>query len=85
MCLRPEALRVVPPGAAAPPGSALIEATVTRTEFTGALTRIEAKLVDGTPLKVALLDQSPAATAPGRRIALAYEPGRVTVFRRGEP
>ncbi|MGH6816791.1 MAG: ABC transporter ATP-binding protein [Hyphomicrobiaceae bacterium] len=80
LCLRPEALLFVPLESAVPPGYVLIEATVTRTEFLGALTRLDVQLADGRLLKTALLGPGPAL--PGRRIALAYEPSRIAVLRR---
>lgn len=56
-----------------------------KTEFVGALVRLDAELADGTPLKVAVLDDPVAGAAPGSRIALACDPARVTVFREGAP
>ena len=56
LCLRPEALRIVRPGDDGSARPARIEATVRKAEFIGALVRLEAELADGTPLKVAVLD-----------------------------
>ena len=64
---------------------ARIEATVRKAEFIGALVRLEAELADGTPLKVAVLDDPSASATPGSRIVLAYDPACVTVFRQDKP
>ncbi|MBI3372114.1 MAG: ABC transporter ATP-binding protein [Betaproteobacteria bacterium] len=85
LCIRPEALRVIVGGEPLAADSARLEATVRKTEFVGALVRLDAELADGTPLKVAVLDDPVAGAAPGSRIALAYDPARVTVFREGAP
>jgi iron(III) transport system ATP-binding protein len=79
--LRPEALRLLGPGAAVPAGWAMLEATVRQVEFLGALTRLD--LAAGEiPLRLALLDQPPEAATPGRAATLAYDPARVAVFAR---
>ena len=85
LCLRPEALRIVRPGDVDSARPAHIEATVTKVEFIGALVRLEGELADGTPLKVAVLDDPTASASPGSRIVLAYDPARVTVFRQHKP
>lgn len=83
LCIRPEAMRVIAAGATVAPGSARLEATVRRAEFVGALVRLDAELADGTPIKVAVLDDPAAGAAPGSRIVLACDPARITVFREG--
>ncbi len=80
-CVRPEALRIVQGGQSLPDGWAAFEAQVSRIEFLGALTRIEAKLRDGTTMRAAFLDQAPESLAPGHALKLAYDPHRVTVVR----
>ncbi|HTZ76716.1 MAG TPA: ABC transporter ATP-binding protein [Stellaceae bacterium] len=81
LSLRPEALRLLSPGVAAPAGWAVLDATVRMVEFLGALTRVDLAAGD-VPLKLALLDQPGEAAAPGRAITLAYDPARVAVFDR---
>ena len=83
LCIRPEAMRVVAAGETVAPGSARLEVTVRRAEFAGALVRLDAEFADGTPVKVAVLDDPAAGAAPGSRIVLACDPARVTVFREG--
>jgi ABC-type Fe3+/spermidine/putrescine transport system ATPase subunit len=85
LCLRPEALRIVHAGDGGAARPARIEATVRKAEFIGALVRLEAELADGTPLKIAVLDDPRANASPGSRIVLAYDPARVTVFRQDKP
>jgi iron(III) transport system ATP-binding protein len=84
LCLRPEALHIVRANAAAG-SSAHLEATVRKAEFIGALVRLEAELPDGTPLKVALLDDPRASALPNSRVVLAYDPACITAFRQGKP
>jgi iron(III) transport system ATP-binding protein len=83
LCLRPEALRIIAPGAAPFTGEARLEGTVTNAEFIGALTRLDVELAGGTPLKVAVLDDPDSRATPGSPIVLAYDPTRLTVFRAG--
>ncbi|MFL5139867.1 MAG: ABC transporter ATP-binding protein [Microvirga sp.] len=78
--LRPEALRPLAAGDAAPEGFATIAAELTRLEFLGALTRIEARLRDGTLLRAAFLDMPLDRMAAGDAIVFAYDPERITVF-----
>ena len=80
-CLRPEALRVIAAGESAPAGWATLQATISRVELLGALTRIETKLADGALLRVALLDQPIGALKTGSAMTLAYDPRRVTEFK----
>jgi len=83
LCLRPEALRIIAPGAASDPGEARLEGMVTNAEFLGALTRLDLELPGGTLLKVAVLDDAAGRATPGQPIVLAYDPARLTVFRAG--
>jgi ABC-type Fe3+/spermidine/putrescine transport system ATPase subunit len=85
LCLRPEALRIVGPGQMLAPGEAHVQATVVRTEFIGALSRLDVELPGGALLKVAVLDDPNALPRPGSQIGLAYDPARVVVFRQGSP
>ena len=78
--LRPETLRLLLPGEAPPPGWAQLEARVKRVELLGALTRVELATKDGMLLRLAMLDLPPEPVAPGRTVALAYDPARVAVF-----
>jgi iron(III) transport system ATP-binding protein len=83
LCLRPEALRIIAPGAASDPGEARLEGMVTNAEFLGALTRLDLELAGGTLLKVAVLDDAASRATAGQLIVLAYDPARLTVFRAG--
>ena len=79
--LRPEAFRLLGPGASAPEGWAVLQATVRQVEFLGALTRVDLAAGE-VPLRLAFLDQPPEAATPGRVVTLAYDPARVAVFVR---
>jgi hypothetical protein len=46
------------------------------------LTRLSLRLADGAPLHGASLDQLPEGVVNGVAVTLAYDPARVTVFRR---
>jgi spermidine/putrescine ABC transporter ATP-binding subunit len=81
LCLRPEALRIIAAGEAAAATEQRVECTITAAEFIGALTRLDVKLLGGTPLKIAVLDGLRSSAAAGSTAALAYDPSRVTVFR----
>jgi len=80
--LRPEALRPLAAGEAAPQGWATLAAQLTRLEFLGALTRIDARIggEGGTILRAAALDLPLDRAAPGQEVSFAYDPQRVTVF-----
>jgi iron(III) transport system ATP-binding protein len=80
--LRPEALRPLGPGEAAPPGWATVVAELTRLEFLGALTRIDARIGgdSGPVLRSAALDLPLDQAAPGKAVIFAYDPQRETVF-----
>jgi ABC-type Fe3+/spermidine/putrescine transport system ATPase subunit len=79
--LRPEILRPVAPGAAAPEGWALVAARLEHVEFLGALTRMEMSLGEGTRLRVAALDLPSGWVRQSGAVALAYDPARITAFR----
>jgi ABC-type Fe3+/spermidine/putrescine transport system ATPase subunit len=80
--LRPEALRPLGLGDAPPPGWATVVAELTRLEFLGALTRIDARIGgdSGPVLRSAALDLPLDQAAPGKAVIFAYDPQRVTVF-----
>jgi iron(III) transport system ATP-binding protein len=78
--LRPEALRPLVEGEAPPPGWAVMAAQLTRLEFLGALTRIEARLSHGAPLRAAWLDHPLDHLKAGDTISFTYDPRRITVF-----
>ena len=75
-------MRVIAPGEAIPSGWASVDVRISRIEFLGALTRIDTTLAGGNMLRVALLDQPLATLAVGDALTLAYEPSRVTGFKR---
>jgi ABC-type Fe3+/spermidine/putrescine transport system ATPase subunit len=79
--LRPEILRPVAPGSAAPAGWAQIAARLEHVEFLGALTRMEMSLGEGTRLRVAALDLPSGWVRQSGTVALAYDPARITAFR----
>ncbi len=79
--LRPETIRMLDTGEAAPPGWSVFEAELGSVEFLGAITRIELDIGDGAMLRVASLDLLPDQLKARGRVAAAYDPRRVTVFR----
>ncbi len=79
-CLRPEALRLLAPGEVPPDGWATLAATLARVEFLGALTRLELRLSDGTPLRAALLDRPVQGISESDVLSLAYDPRRLVAF-----
>ena len=89
--LRPEALRLLPPGTEPPAGCAVVEARLGRIEFLGPLTRAELRLAGGQVLHLAALGLPgwislpgriglAGAPAPGSPVAVAYDPADMTVF-----
>ena len=79
-CLRPEALRPLGAGEPVPKGWGHLGARLLRFEFLGPLTRIEARLADGTLLRVASLGEPVEGLEAGGDISLAYDPSRITVL-----
>jgi ABC-type Fe3+/spermidine/putrescine transport system ATPase subunit len=79
--LRPETIRLVDAGETPPPGWSVFEASLGSVEFLGAITRIELQLGSGAILRVASLDVLPDELRARGRIAAAYDPRRITVFR----
>ena len=79
--LRPETIRLLDTGEAPPPGWSVFEAGLGPVEFLGAITRIELDIGDGAMLRVASLDVLPDQLKARGRIAAAYDPRRITVFR----
>ena len=74
--LRPEALRLLGTGEAAPPGWATLAGTLGEIEYLGPVTRFTVRLAD-TPLHLMTL-APPAATGD---VTVAYDPRRVVVMR----
>ncbi len=76
LSLRPEALRLLGPGEAAPTGWALISGVLGDIEYLGALTRYTAGLANGATLQLMSL------TAPVEEgeVNIAYDPARVVVL-----
>ena len=60
----------------------MFEAGLGSIEFLGAMTRIELQIGNGAVLRVASLDVLPDELEARGRIAAAYDPRRITVFRR---
>jgi ABC-type Fe3+/spermidine/putrescine transport system ATPase subunit len=79
--LRPETIRLLNPGEAPPPGWNVFEASLGPVEFLGAITRLELLMGNGALLRVASLDVLPDELKARGRIAAAYDPRRITVFR----
>ena len=80
--LRPETIRLLDTGETPPPGWSVFEAGLGPIEFLGAITRIELQIGNGAMLRVASLDVLPDELKARGRIAAAYDPRRITVFRR---
>ena len=74
--LRPEALRFAEE---APAGWPRLQATVTQLEMLGPLTRLDLRLADGTPLRMATLDTPNHVLVPGATVSLAFDTLRLTV------
>jgi len=74
--LRPEALRFAE---GAPAGWPRLMATVTQLEMLGPLTRLDLRLADGTPLRMATLDTPNHVLVPGATVSLAFDTLRLTV------
>jgi len=79
--LRPETIRLLADGSAAPAGWATVPARLAHVEFLGPHTRLDLALADGaTKLRVATLDLLPIGLAAGQAVTLTYDPARVTPF-----
>jgi len=78
--LRPETLRLVPPGGPAPAGWMTLAGRIERIEFLGVLTRLALAIGDRLRLSLALLDLPPEGVAEGSEIGIAYDPRRLSVF-----
>jgi len=78
--LRPEALRLLPPDAAAPVGWQSLAGTVAHVEILGPITRVETHLADGTLVKLATLDEPHLPLQPGQSVTLVFDPARLTVL-----
>ena len=81
LCIRPEALRIVPRGSPAAEDEAHLQAILKRAEFIGAILRIDAELPGGIGLKIAVLDDPRPVLTAGSLLSLAYDPLRVRAFR----
>ena len=76
LSLRPEALRLLESGAAAPPGWMTLNGTVGDIEYLGPITRFLVQLADGTAVHLMALEP-PTSSGP---VALTYDPRRVVVM-----
>jgi ABC-type Fe3+/spermidine/putrescine transport system ATPase subunit len=74
--LRPEALRFTEE---APAGWPRLTATVTQLEMLGPLTRLDLRLANGTPIKMATLDAPHHVLTAGAAVTLAFDPARLMV------
>jgi ABC-type Fe3+/spermidine/putrescine transport system ATPase subunit len=74
--LRPEALRF---GEDAPAGWRRLPATATHVEMLGPLTRLEAKLANGTVLRMAMLDAPQRQLSAGQAVTLAFDANQLTI------
>ena len=81
LSLRPETIRLLAAGETPPPGWSVFEAGLGPIEFLGAMTRIDLQIGNGAILRVASLDVLPDELKARGRIAAAYDPRRITVFR----
>jgi ABC-type Fe3+/spermidine/putrescine transport system ATPase subunit len=78
--LRPEALRLLPPDTTAPAGWQSLAGTVAHVEILGPITRVVTHLADGTPVKLATLDEPHVPLQPGQGVTLVFDPTRLTVL-----
>ena len=77
LSLRPEALRLLSAGEAAPPGWSVLAGKLEDSEYLGAATRINLRLASG-PLLQLMAESVPAADAA----TVAYDPARAAVWRK---
>jgi ABC-type Fe3+/spermidine/putrescine transport system ATPase subunit len=77
--LRPEALRPLRPGEAAPGGWPVLRGRPGLVEFLGPLTRAELLLPGGATLRIAVLGAALAPDGDGA-VAVTYDPADLTVF-----
>jgi ABC-type Fe3+/spermidine/putrescine transport system ATPase subunit len=76
LSLRPEALRLLAPGEAAPPGWATLTGTLGDIEYLGPVTRFAVALADGAQLNLMALEPPVLSGA----VTVAYDPRRVVVM-----
>jgi iron(III) transport system ATP-binding protein len=76
LSLRPEALRLIANGEAAPAEWRVLAGTLADIEYLGAVTRFTVRLADGTPLSLMAL-APPVASGD---VSVAYDPARVIVL-----
>jgi spermidine/putrescine ABC transporter ATP-binding subunit len=74
--LRPEALRLLAPGAVLPPGWARIAGLLSEVEYLGPITRFTVQLADGTPLHLMAL----APPAMAGQVTVAFNPSHAIVL-----
>ena len=75
LSLRPEALRLLAPGEAAPVGWAMLAGTLAEIEYLGPVTRFSIMLADGTPLHLMAL----APPVVSGAVTVAYDPQSIVV------
>ncbi|MGN6571368.1 MAG: ABC transporter ATP-binding protein [Pseudolabrys sp.] len=78
--LRPEAIRLLGPGEAAPAGWAMLAGALNGVEYLGAVTRLYVRLADGAPPVQLTVGAAPAA---GGEIRMAYNPASAVVWTSG--
>jgi ABC-type Fe3+/spermidine/putrescine transport system ATPase subunit len=76
LSLRPEALRLLSPGEAAPPRCAILSGILGEVEYLGPVTRFAVTLIDGTTL--ALMALTPPTVSGA--VTVAFDPQRVVVL-----
>jgi len=75
--IRPEAIRLLVAGEAAPAGWITLSGTLSGVEYLGAVTRLYVRMFEGAPpLQVAVA----SAPAGGGEISMAYDPARAVVW-----
>ena len=75
--LRPEALRFAED---APADWPRLHGVVESIEMLGPITRLDARLANGTIVRMATLDTPSRSVQPGQAVTLAYDPARLTVI-----
>jgi len=78
LSLRPEALRLLSPGEAAPARCATLSGTLAEIEYLGPVTRFGVTLADGTTLHLMMMALMPPAVSG--TVTVAFDPHRVVVL-----
>ena len=78
--LRPEAIRLLAPGEAAPPHWATLTGTLNGVEYLGAVTRLYVRLADGAPPLQLTVSAAPPS---GGEVSMAYDPASAVVWAAG--